>query len=147
MSSKSQTARENEEFVREMSNAIWGADGSPDAVEEYMAEDFVSHEPGQTIEGREAYREFEAELRSAMPDLEGSLDFIVAEDDKVVARYTATGTHLGELWGIEPTRATGEVTGTTIYRIEDGKATECWHEYDRLGMMQQLGVIPENPTA
>ena len=81
---------------------------SPDAVEAYCTEDFVSHEPGQTIEGRAAYREFEAELRRAMPDLEGSIDFVVAED---------------------------------------GKVAECWHEYDRLAMMQQLGVVPENPTA
>lgn len=54
-----------------------------------------------------------------------------------------SGPHTGELWGIEPTGESGEVTGTGIDRIEDGTVVECWHEFDKLGMFQQLGVIPE----
>lgn len=88
----------------------------------------------------------EAELRRATPGLEGTLDFLVAEDDMGTARYTAAGTHLGEIWGIEPTRVSGEATGTSIYRIEGGLVAERWNEYDRLGMLQQMGIIPD-PTA
>lgn len=147
MASKSPQLSENEALVREMSEAVWGADGSPEAIDDYFAPDFVDHEPGETIEGREAYKQYEMALRKGMPDLEGELDFVVCQDDLVSVRYTATGTHTGDLWGIEPTGNSGTVTGQAIYRIEDGKVTECWHEFDRLGMFQQLGIIPEEPMA
>lgn len=147
MASKSFSAAETEQFVREMSDAIWGADGSPEAVDDYFAEDVVDHEPGETIEGREAYKAYEETLRRGMPDLEGELDAVLVDGDMASVRYTATGTHTGTLWGIEPTDESGSITGQVIYRIEDGKVVESWHEYDRLGMFQQLGLLPEEFSA
>jgi predicted ester cyclase len=140
-------SQSNERIVREMTAAIWGPDGTPGAVDDYVTEDFVDHEPGETIRGRGAYREYEAALRRGLPDLEGTLDFVVSAGDMVVARYTASGTHTGELWGVEPTGESGSMTGIAIYRLEDGRVAECWHEYDRLGMFQQLGLAPGNPAA
>ena len=145
MAATSQDLQANEQFVREMSQAIWGPDGSVDAIDDYFAEDFVDHEPGETIEGREAYKQLEAGLRQGFPDLEGEVDLVICQDDFVATRYTATGTHTGDLWGIEPTGKSGTVTGQAIYRIEDGRVVECWHEYDRFGMFQQLGLVPEEP--
>lgn len=133
----------NEQIVREMTDAIWGADGSPGAVERYFAPDLVDHEPGQTIEGRDAYVEFERSLREGMPDLAGEIDLLVSEGELVAVRYTATGTHTGSLWGIEPTDERVEATGQVVYRFEDGEVVEAWHEFDRLGMLQQLGVVPD----
>lgn len=138
-----ETLEANERMVREMADEIWGADGSPEAIDDYFAADLIAHEPGETIHGREAYKEMEKGLRSAMPDLDGEVELTVCQDDLAVVYYTATGTHTGELWGIEPTGESGEITGTAIYRIEDGKVVESWHEFDKFGMFQQLGLIPE----
>ncbi len=59
-----------------------------------------------------------------------------------MTRWTFRGTQTGEYLGIPPTGRRVTFTGTTIYRIADGKAAECWWNYDTLGMLQQLGVIP-----
>lgn len=143
MASKSQTPMIDEAFVREMNEAIWGADGSPEAVDEYFAADVVAHEPGETLEGIEAYKALETSLREGMPDLEGTADLVVCEGDFVTVHYTATGTHTGDLWGIEPTGNEMTTEGITVYRFEDGKVAESWHQYDRLGAFQQLGIVPE----
>ncbi len=57
--------------------------------------------------------------------------------------YTASGTHTGELWGIEPTGLEMSTGGIAIYRFKDGKVVESWHQYDRLGAFQQPGLVPE----
>lgn len=147
MATKQPDLQANEEFVREMSDAIWGADGSPEKVDDYFAEDVVAHEPGETFQGREAYKANEAELRRGMPDLEGSVELVICQDDLVAVTYEASGTHEGSLWGIEPTGKSGSISGMAVYRIRDDEVVETWHEYDRLGMFQQLGLIPEDPTA
>jgi steroid delta-isomerase-like uncharacterized protein len=66
----------------------------------------------------------------------------VAEGDKVVTRWTATGTHKGELMGIPPSGKKVRVTGIAIDRLEDGKIVESWSSFDQLGMLQQIGAIP-----
>lgn len=147
MAAKSQDLQANERLVREMSEAIWGPEGSADAIDDYYSEDVVDHEPGETLEGREAVKQLEAGLRQGFPDLEGEVELVVCQDDLVATRYTATGTHTGEFWGIEPTGERGTVTGMAIYRIEDGKVVESWNEFDRHGMFQQLGLVPEEPAA
>lgn len=137
------TLAANERLVEEMVGAIWSADGSPEAIDEYFAPDVVVHEPGETIRGRETYKAMEQGLREGMPDLDGRLEFTVCQDDLVTSYYTASGTNTGELWGMEPTGESSEINGVAIYRIEDGQVAECWHQYDRLGMFQQLGIVPE----
>ena len=60
----------------------------------------------------------------------------------MVIRWTATGTHKGEMMGIPATGKQVTITGFDEFRISGGKITEMWQNYDQLGMMQQLGVIP-----
>ena len=67
---------------------------------------------------------------------------MVAEEDKVVVRWTASGTHQGSLMGIPPTGKEVAVTGVDIFRVKEGKLAELWLNWDQLGLMQQLGVIP-----
>jgi predicted ester cyclase len=78
----------------------------------------------------------------AFPDLKVTSDFQVAEGDKVVMRWTGTGTHTGELMGIPATGKRIEMTGIGIQRIAGGRIVEEWVESDQMGMMQQLGVVP-----
>jgi predicted ester cyclase len=81
-------------------------------------------------------------FRDAFPDLRFTAEDIIAEGDKVAARYTMRGTHQGEFMGVAPTGNRIEVTGIDIVRFEGGKMVEHWANSDELGMMQQLGVIP-----
>ncbi len=67
---------------------------------------------------------------------------MIAEEDKAVTRWTATGTHQGTLMGIPPTGKQATATGIVIGRLANGKFVESWLNFDALGMLQQLGVIP-----
>ena len=83
----------------------------------------------------------------AFPDARVTVEDQVAEGDKVVSRWTATGTHTGDLMGIPPTERRIEISGITINRFSGGKIAEDWYQSDDLGMMQQLGVIPSEETS
>jgi predicted ester cyclase len=79
---------------------------------------------------------------SAFPDTKMTIEDQLAEGDKVTTRWTATGTHTGELMGIPATGKAVTVTGFDITRYSGGKSVEHWGQFDQMGMMQQLGVIP-----
>lgn len=82
-------------------------------------------------------------LRTGFPDAYFILEDILAEREKVVCRWTSQGTHRGEYLGIAPTGKRVMWTATAIYRIAGGKIAEVWGDMDRLGMLQQLGVMPK----
>jgi steroid delta-isomerase-like uncharacterized protein len=104
--------------------------------------DYIGHEPSMTIQGQEGVRQFVSQYRSAFPDLHFTIEDMIAEGDNVITRWSVTGTHEGNLLGIPPTgkRTTG--TGNTFIRFVDGKDQEDWVNWDALGLMHQLGVIP-----
>ncbi|WP_433632504.1 ester cyclase [Halomicrococcus sp. NG-SE-24] len=137
------TPEENKELVRRDPEEIW-SEGNVDVVDEIYAEDFVLHDPSSPdgTRGREEYREYAAAYRDAFPDAEYVVEELVAEGDAVAMRYTARGTHEGELMGIEPTGEEVTVTGMELYHVDDGKITEMWTNYDALGVLRQLGVVP-----
>ena len=90
-----------------------------------------------------ALREFFASLVIAFPDIQRTVTEIVTDDIyKVAIRWSITGTHLGPFMGIAPTGKCIEVTGMSMYRISGGQVLEEWVEWDCLGLMQQLGVVP-----
>ena len=117
--------------------------GKLNVADEIYAADYVLHNPASPeIRGPEALKQFFAMYRAAFPDLHYTVEDLIAEGDKVVARWTATGTHQGELMGIPPTGKQVVVTGISIVRITGGKIVEDDSNHDALGMLQQLGVIP-----
>ena len=71
-----------------------------------------------------------------------TMEDMVADGDKVVARWTAQGTNTGEMMGMPPTGKTFKAGGMNMFRINGGKVAEVWTNFDDLGMMQQLGIIP-----
>jgi steroid delta-isomerase-like uncharacterized protein len=81
-------------------------------------------------------------MAAAFPDGRWVIDDVVAEGEKVVLRYTFRGTHQGDLMGIPPTGKAISLTGMSIYRIVDGMLVEFWESLDRLGLYQQLGLVP-----
>jgi steroid delta-isomerase-like uncharacterized protein len=122
--------------------------GTYDVIDELVAPTYVNHDPftGDTM-GLEGTREVIEGYRSAFPDLKVTIEDQLAERDLVATRWTAKGTHKGELLGIAPTGKEATVTGLTIDRIKDGKIVESWNNWDTLGMMRQLGLVPELATA
>jgi len=95
-----------------------------------------------TIRGLEPYKQFISMYFTAFPDLHLTIEDIIAEGDNVVVRQTFQGTHKGDLMGILPTGKQATATGISIFRVANGKAVEQRANYDDLGLMQQLGVIP-----
>jgi len=113
-----------------------------------FADDFIAHVPGSPGPmNREAYKQFVATFMEAFPDGRHTIKDQIAEGDKVATRLTYSGTHKGALQGIAPTGKQIAFEGILIDRITNGKIVEHWGEFDQLGMMQQLGVIPSEEGA
>jgi len=108
-----------------------------------VAPDFVDHSPmpGFSPDAM-GFKKGLAMVRTAMPDMKYTIEDVIAEGDKVVVRWRASGTHKGEMFGIPPTSKSIVVTGIDIFRVSNGKLVEFWLNWDQLGMLQQLGVIP-----
>jgi len=113
-------------------------------VDELLAPGFVDHEelPPGIPPGREGVKQLTNMFRSAFPDFKATIDDMIAEGDKVVARQTWSGTHKGEFMGIPPTGKSVSFGVIDIIRIAGGKFVEHWGQMDSMGMMQQLGAIP-----
>jgi steroid delta-isomerase-like uncharacterized protein len=115
-------------------------------IDDLVAGNAVLHDPtvpGGKVSGNQGYRDFAVIYLTAFPDIHFTIHDQVAEEDRVVTRWTGTGTHKGALMGIAPTGKRATVTGMTIDRYLNGKTVESWTNYDTLGMFQQLGVIPD----
>lgn len=135
------TEGDNKELVRGFVNDIL-VEGNFDRIDEYLAVDYVEHTQAvpEPIAGREEIREYYAGMRSAFPDLDVTIQDLIAEGNKVVQRSRQGGTHEGVFMDFEPTGNTWEVPGIVIYRIEAGTIVESWAQADIVGMMEQLGI-------
>ncbi len=140
------SAKENEAIVRRLMERAYTI---PEVHDELVADDYVGHfPPNPTLHGPEGLKAFNAQAVTAFPDVRVTIEDLLAQGDEVVARWTLRGTHEGALRGGIP--ATGrrvEVSGITISRIRNGKLVENWGNYDLLGMLQQLGVLPGPDSA
>jgi len=117
--------------------------GDLSVADEIVAAGYINHNavPGETP-GREGLKQFVTYIRSAWGDLHFTIEDQIAEGDKVVTRWSASGVHTGEFAGIPPTGKGVNFMAINIHRVVDGQIQEGWLEWDALGMMQQLGVIP-----
>ncbi len=133
---------ENKIIARRFNEDVWGK-GDEAALEELFAEDAVDHGavPGQPP-GREGHKYQLTLFRNAFPDLRVATEDIFSEGDKVASRWTARGTHRGDLMGVAPTGNEVTIEGIDVLRIAEGRIVERWAQPDLLGMMQQLGAVP-----
>ncbi|HYO51070.1 MAG TPA: ester cyclase, partial [Chloroflexia bacterium] len=96
--------------------------GNLDLIDEMIAADGVDHQaPPGTAQGAEGVKQILSMFRSAFPDLQATVDQVIAEGDTIAARFTMSGTHQGEFFGIPPTGKRMEITGIDVVRFENGK--------------------------
>jgi steroid delta-isomerase-like uncharacterized protein len=127
------------------SHTEWLVAANPDAVYDLYAKDAVIHSryiPPDMTHGVEAFKGYAGYLRGAFPDLAIDDQDIISEGDRLGMRWSMTGTHSGEFWGIPATGKRVEVTGMDVFRIADGKIQDAWIETDYMTLLRQLGAIP-----
>ena len=122
------------EVTKAISNQVAQAisEGDLDALDNLIAPELA-----------EEFKRDVTEIRRAFPDYAGTNVEQIAEGEKVANRFVFLGTHLGEFEGISPTGKRVEFIGHSMDRVVEGKIVESWVEMDMLGVMQQLGAVPE----
>lgn len=124
------SVEENKAVVRREQEELWN---HLNAAEELFVADQA-----------EAAKQEAADFRRGFPDVVSTIEDLIAEGDKAVARWRSRATHQGEYMGIPPTGKEVQFTGISVYRIEGGKKiAESWNVEDKLGLMRQIGAIPE----
>jgi len=137
------TPEENKALVEGYWARVWTAGGEA-AIPDFLAEDEVHHWGigGDTV-GHDAFADRLRSFLAAFPDFAVRVDHLVAEGDLVVSRWTATATHRGPWQGTPATGQAVEYTGMNLFRIACGKIAEAWGEADHLGLLRQIGAVPE----
>jgi predicted ester cyclase len=117
-------------------------------AEQIIHPEFFDHtNPPGMQHGIDGHTSIVTLFRAAFPDVDWHIDDLIAEGDKVVARTTMRGTHTGDFFGIPPTGRQVEMTGVHVMRIADGRIIEHWGSNDDLGLMRQLGLVPQPVAA
>ena len=137
------STQENKTIARRFIQ-IWGK-GNLDIIDELAAPSLSVQYPAmpQVIRGSKTFRQVMESFRSAFPDADLQSEEEMAEGDKVVLRWSFSGTHQGSLLGIPATGKKVKWTGITIYQIVDGKVMEERGEEDFLGFFRQIGLVPQ----
>jgi steroid delta-isomerase-like uncharacterized protein len=139
-------SEQNKEKMRRVLEEAFGQ-GKLEVVDEVLHSDFVCYDPNSEsgeIRGADTIKGEIEYFRNAVPDLTYTVEDQVVEGDKVVSRYTVSGTHQGEFFGVPGSGNRIEMTGIQIDRFdESGKLVEEWPEYDLLGAMKQMGAVSE----
>jgi steroid delta-isomerase-like uncharacterized protein len=132
---------ENKALVRRFFE-VGPSRGDLAAANELLSPSFSVHTPLPSAQGIQGINEIITTCRTAFEHLDVTIEDMVAEGDKVAARFTAHGIHKGSFMNLPPTGRPITMTGIEIFRIEDGKIAELWGEANLLGLMAQLGIIP-----
>ncbi len=136
------SVEENKTIERHYMEEVW-TKGNLAAVDELVATNYVDHTPMPDVSpDLQGLKQFVTVITTAFPDWHPTIEDMIAEGDKVVVRFTGSGTHKGEFMGIPPTGKQLTMKAIAIHRIAGGKIVENWLQADMLGMMQQLGVVP-----
>jgi predicted ester cyclase len=143
--------QENKDLIRR-AFATFDEQQNMAALNKFTAPDYIAHFPG--VPGpldREGMKQFGNSFYAAFPGLRHQFEEVIAEGDKVAVRMMVRGIHTASLIGpggtIPPTNKQMAISAMNIFRVEDGKVVEHWAEFDMLGMLQQLGIIPPPEAA
>ncbi len=135
----------NKALIRRFFEEVWST-GDLSRRDAFLDASYRGHMAGaaEPID-RDGWTAWFQGFRGAFPDARFTVEDMVAEGDRVAARLTMRGTHLGPLNGVPPTGRAVVVSGMSLERVADGRIVEGWNENDALGLLQQLGVLPPPP--
>jgi steroid delta-isomerase-like uncharacterized protein len=133
---------QNVSLVKREFDEMWN-NHNLDLADELFSPEFKRYDPGTAglPDGLQGVKALMAAYLAAFPDLYFMIEDIFGAADKVALRWTAYGTHIGELMGIAPTGKQIVINGIDLSRIKDGKIVEIWTSWDNLGLMRQLGIL------
>ncbi len=139
-------SRDNERQVRRFIDEVFNG-GNVRLLRELVSPDHVSHLPSGDHYGPDGVRIGVEELRRGFSDLHLAIDELFSAGDRVIWRFTATGTHDGTYLGFCPTGKHVCVEGLTIDRLEQGLMIERWVQFDSAGLLTQIGAVNEATIA
>ena len=133
----------NKALMRRFYEEFW-CRGNAEAVDELVTPDFVDHQlPRGWPAGPEGLKRLVREWRTGFPDMHEDVEDLIAEGDRVAGRFVITGTHKGSFMGLAATGRSVRLTGIDIVRVRDGRIAEWWYSEDAMGLLRQLGRIPD----
>jgi steroid delta-isomerase-like uncharacterized protein len=137
-------SEQNKTMVRRLFDELWNKGNLP-VADELIAPTYTHHDASTPDVGRgpESEKKRVTLYRTAFADMRLTIEDLIAEGETVVARWTCRGAHKGDLNGIAPTGKQIAISGVSVVRFTGGKMVEGWINWDALGLMQQLGVVPE----
>jgi steroid delta-isomerase-like uncharacterized protein len=137
-------SEQNKSIVRRLIEEVWNK-GNLSVADELFASTYEHHDASSPDFGRgpESEKKRATLYRTAFPDFRLTVEDIIAEGETVMTRWSCRGTHKGDLSGIAPTGKQFTISGITVGRLANGKIAESYVNWDALGLMQQLGVVPE----
>lgn len=135
----------NKALVRRFFEEVWST-GDVSRRDAFLDPDYRGHMAGSPAPiDREGWTGWFQGFRTAFPDARFSVEDMIAEGDRVAARLTMRGTHLGPMNGVPATGRAVVVTGMSIERVANGRIVEGWNQNDALGLLGQLGLLPPPP--
>ena len=133
---------ENKARVRQLYEEVFNKKNLA-AIDDYFAANVVDHSlPPGAPGGIEGVKLTIGMFVGAFPDMHMTVEDLIAEEDRVMARWTLRGTHQGASLGMPPTGKQFSIPGVSIVRLSGGKSVEQWVVHDQFSMLQQLGLIP-----
>ena len=137
-------SEQNKTNVRRLFEEVWNK-GHVTVADELFASNYNHHDSSTPDLGRgpESEKKRVTLYRNAFPDIRFTVEDLISEGETVVARWSCHGTHKGELNGIAATGKQFHITGISMARFTNSKMFEGYVNWDGLGLMQQLGVVPE----
>ena len=137
---------DNKALVRRFIDEIF-VQGRSEAVDELLADDFVGHTWPSTGHPKDDLKAAIGRTSKALASPRFTIDDMIAEGDRVAVRLTAQATQVGEFMRMPPSGKTYSIGEIHIFRVNAGKVTEHWHQFDQMGMMTQLGAMPGGAAA
>jgi steroid delta-isomerase-like uncharacterized protein len=137
-------SEQNKAIARRLIAELWN-NGNLSVADEIFSPNYEHHDSSTPDFGRgpESEKKRATLYRTAFPDLHLTIEDVIAEGETVMTRWSCRGTHKGDLNGIAPTGKQITISGVTVARASNGKMAESYVNWDALGLMQQLGVVPQ----
>ena len=135
----------NKALIHRWFDEVWNQ-GRESTIDELFAATGIGHglaDGDITIHGPAQFKPFVRNLRGAFPDLRISIEDTLTDGDKALVRVVLEGTHKGSELGVPPTGRRMRVQGMVLVRIANGQIVEGWNSWDQLGLLRQIGALPE----